>query len=184
MQIKFLVYRVNYGIRYTRTEGDCKYLEVARIMHQSILAAPRFSPPPRGGGGGLLRGICLPCLSPEWGICAIQGTGICLHRGDSQAFHTHAVCYQNITTKRILLEKQAYWLFCKGEEKLKTVVKACSRSYACISSLPISSQNYIAKSGAIDVTRQRFGVKLNQISVDMIGRRTSFHISKTMRHNI
>ena len=47
----------------------------------------------------------------------------------------------------------------------------------------LSSQNYIAKSGAIDVTWQCFLVKLNQISVDIIWRRTSFHIYKTIRHN-
>ena len=107
--------RAKYGILYTRTRGDCKYLEVARIMHQSIPAVPR--PPPV-----LLWGICPPCRSQGWGICKLctaQGPGICQPQGYSQAFDTHAVSYQNITTQRILLEKQAYWLFCQGQEKIE-----------------------------------------------------------------
>ena len=54
----------------------------------------------------------------------------------SQAFDTYAVSYQNITTQRFLLEKQAYWLICQGQKKKSKIVgKACSRFYARISSL-------------------------------------------------
>ena len=61
-------------------------------------------------------------VSPEGGVffkfCAARGPGICQPRGHSQAFDTHAVSYQNITTHRILLGKKAGWLNCQGEEKI------------------------------------------------------------------
>ena len=57
-----------------------------------------------------------------------------------QAFDTHTISYQNITTQRILLEKQADWLIVKDGKKLKRIVKACSRFYACISSLLIKPE--------------------------------------------
>ena len=72
-------------------------------MHQSIPAAPNPTLTP-----GLLRSICLPFQSRGWGICkfcAARGPGTCPSRGCSRAFDTHAVSYQNITTKRILLKK-------------------------------------------------------------------------------
>ena len=68
---------------------------------------------------------------------------------------------------RIQLHKGSYWKnkrigsFVKDGKQLKRIVKACSRFYACISSL-LSSQNYIAKSRAIDVNQRL----LNQISVE------------------
>ena len=87
-------------------------------MHQSILAEP--TPP------GLPRGIYPPFQSRGWGICkfsAARGPGICQTRGQPRAFDTHAVSYQNITTQRILLEKQADWLICQGREKIEEVCK-------------------------------------------------------------
>ena len=73
-------------------------------MYQSIPAAPRH---PRATVGHL------PALSVlEVGylqIVCCPGPDICRPRGYSQAFDTHVVSYQNSTTKRILLEKQAYW---------------------------------------------------------------------------
>ena len=99
-------------------------------MHQSIPAAP--SPP------GLLRGICPPCQSRGWGICKFctaRGPGICQPRGHSQAFDTHAISYQNITTQKVLLEKKQIGSSVKDRNKLKRVVKACSRFYAYIPSL-------------------------------------------------
>ena len=68
----------------------------------------------------------------------------------------HTVSYQNITTQRILQEKKAGWLICQGRGKLKRFVKACSRfMHAFLHCL--SSQNYIAKSGAVDVNQRFFG---------------------------
>ena len=61
----------------------------------------------------LLQGIC---QSQGWGICkfcAAWEPGICQPRGYSQAFDTYVVSYPNITTQKILLEKQAYWLICQ-----------------------------------------------------------------------
>ena len=36
---------------------------------------------------------------------------------------THAVSYQNITTQRILLEKQADWLICQGRQNIEEAYK-------------------------------------------------------------
>ena len=95
------------------------------------------------------------------------------------AFDTHAVCYQKITTQRILLGKKADWLICQGQEKLKRFVKACSRFYACISSLLIKPELH-SEIGSYRRESKSFGL-LNQISLDVISR-TSFHIYKTI-HN-
>ena len=111
------------------------------VMHQSIPAAP----------------ICPPWQSRGWGICkfcSTRGPGICQPRGYSQAFDMHAVSYQNITTQRILLENKQIGSFVKDGKKLKRFVKACSRFYACISSLLIKPELH-SEIGAIDVN-QRF----------------------------
>ena len=61
-------------------------------------------------------------------------------RGQPRAFDTHAVSYPNITTQRILLENKQIGSFVKDGKKLKRFVKACSRFYACISSLLIKPE--------------------------------------------
>ena len=150
---------------------DLWYVNNSCVMHQSIPAAP--SPP------GLLQGICPPCQSRGWGICkfcTVGGPGICQPRGHSQAFDTHAVSYQNITSQKVLLEKKQLGSSVKDRNKLKRVVKACSRFYACISSLLIACIAKLELSMLINVLWL-----LNQISVDIIWR-TSFHIYKTI-HN-
>ena len=94
-------------------------------MHQSISAAPA-PPPPPPPPPGLLRGICPPCQSREWGIsifCAARGASICQPRGQTRAFNTRAVSYQHITTQRILVEKQADRLICQGRGKIEEVCK-------------------------------------------------------------
>ena len=106
---------------------------------------------------GLLRGICPPCQSRGWGICKFctaRGPGICQPPGHSRAFDTHAVSYQNITTQKVLLEKKQIGSSVKDRNKLKRVVKACSRFYACVSSLLIKPELH-SEIGAIDVN-QRF----------------------------
>ena len=89
------------------------------------------SPPP---------GYCGAALSVP-GVFATFRTarrlGICQPRGNSRAFDTHAVSYQNITTQKVLLEKRLIGSSVKDRNKLKRAVKACSRFYACISSLLI-----------------------------------------------
>ena len=75
----------------------------------------------------LLRGICPPCQSRGWGICKFcaspGGPRICQPQGHPRAFDTDAVSYQNITTERILLEKQADWLIVQGREKIEEVCR-------------------------------------------------------------
>ena len=103
-------------------------------MHQSIPATPRHPPPtpPPFPHLGLLRGICK--------ILHFPGLGICQPRGHSRAFDTHAVSYQNITIHMVLLEKKQIGSSVKDRNKLKRVIKACSRFYACISSLLIKPE--------------------------------------------
>ena len=120
-------------------------------MHQSIPPAPRPPPPPPG----LLRGICTPCQSRGWGICKFctaRGPGIRQPRGHSQGFDTHAVSHQNITKQKVLLEKTQIGSSIKDRNKLKRVVKACSRFYACVSSLFIKPELH-SEIGAIDVNQ-------------------------------
>ena len=73
------------------------------------------------------------CPGPPWataghlsvpGVGHLQifcclGAGICQPQGYSQAFDMYMVSYQNITTQRILLEKQAYWLIYQRQEKIE-----------------------------------------------------------------
>ena len=72
--------------------------------------------------------------------------------------------------------KKADWLVCQGQG----VVKACSRFYACISSLLIKVELH-SETRELSTLFNVFWL-VNQISADII-RRTSFPISKTI-HNI
>ena len=105
-------------------------------MHQSIPAS--FSTPP-GYCGAFAR-----LVSPMGGAFAnfvLPGGRAFANPGtNSWAFDTHAVSYQKITTRRILLGKKADWLICQGQEKLKRFVKACPWFYASISSLLIEPE--------------------------------------------
>ena len=116
-------------------------------MHQSIPPAP--SPPPAGYCRAFAR-----LVSPGgWGICKFctaRGPSICQPWGHSRAFDTHAVSYQNITTERVLLEKKEIGSSVKDRNKLKRVVKACFRFYACISSLLIKPKLH-SEIGAIEI---------------------------------
>ena len=96
-------------------------------------------PPPPGYCGAFARP-----QSRGWSICKFcpaRGPGICQPR----AFDTHAVSYQNLTTHRpdtgFYLKSKQIGSF-QGREKLKRFVKACSRFYACISSLLIKPELY------------------------------------------
>ena len=101
------------------------------IMHQC--AQP--PPPPHPG---LLRVICLPRHSRGGAFANFalpRGPGICQPRGHLRAFDTHAVSYKNITRQKVLLEKKQIGSPVKDRNKLKRVVKACSRFYAYLPSL-------------------------------------------------
>ena len=132
-------------------------------MHPSIPAAPTAPPPPHPPG------YCVAfarLVSPGEGGWAIWHACNFLFR---------------LTTQRILLEKQAHWLICQGPEKLKRVLKACSRFHACFFPLHIKSESH-GEIGSYQDVNQRFldKLKLNQISVDIIWRKF-FHIYKPIR---
>ena len=84
-----------------RSRSDLQSRYFLCISYFQLLPAP---PPPRANAGHL------PALSvPGVGhckFCAARGPGICQPRGHSRAFDTHAVSYQNITTR----------LICQGHE--------------------------------------------------------------------
>ena len=150
------------------------FLSLARITHQSIPPAP---PPPPGYCGAF---ACLVSPGRGWGICKFctaRGPGICQPPGHSRAFDTHAVSYQNITTQKVLLEKKQIGSSVKDRNKLKRVVKACSRFYACISSLLIKPELH-SETRKLSTWFNIFWL-VNQISADIIWR-TSFHIYKTI----
>ena len=115
----------------------------------------------------------------------MKRTGICQPRGYFQAFDMHAVSYKNVTSQRILLEKQAHWLICQGQEKIE---ESCKGTFLILYMhfflllIKPELHSEIRNHSCIDVN-QHFFAKLNQISVDIIWR-TPFHIYKTIRHNI
>ena len=94
----------------------------------------------------LLLGICPHCQSRGWGICKFctaREPGICQPRGHSRAFYRNAVSYQDITTQKVFLEKKKQiGSSVEDRNKLKRVIKACSRFYARISLLLIKVARY------------------------------------------
>ena len=87
-------------------------------VNSTCAQAPTPPPPPTPWQ---LRGICPPCQSRGWGICrccTARGPGICQPPGQSRAFDMHAVSYQNITTKKVLLEEKQIGSFVKDRNKL------------------------------------------------------------------
>ena len=121
-------------------------------MHQSIPATP--SPPPPGycgafaglvsPGGGAFANFVLP------GGRAFANPGAI----PELLTRTRLPIYHNIITQKVLLKKKQIGSSVKDRNKLKRVVKACSRFYACISSLLIKPELH-SEIGAIDVN-QRF----------------------------
>ena len=116
-----------------------------KVMHQSIPPAPSPSP------------LLLPCQSRGWGICKFftaRGPRAFANAGAiPELSNTHAVSHQNKTTQRVLLEKKQIGLSVKDRNKLKRVVRACSRFYACISSLLFKPKLH-SETGAIDVNQR------------------------------
>ena len=94
-------------------------------------------PPP-----GVLRSICPPCQS--WGGAfanfALPGGGGHLPTPGPFPSFWHAVSCQNITTQKVLLGKKQIGSSVKDRNRLKRVVKACSRFYARISTLLIEPE--------------------------------------------
>ena len=66
-----------------------------------------------------------------------------------------------MTTQKVLLEKKQTGSPVKDRNKLKRVVKVCSRLYAWVSSLLIKPELHIAKTGAIDVNQRVLVIESN-----------------------
>ena len=84
-------------------------------MHQSIPPAP--SPPPPRATAGHLPALSVPGVGHSQ-MLHCPGTGHLPTPGQSRAFDTHAVFYQNITTKKVLLEEKQIGSFVKDMNKL------------------------------------------------------------------
>ena len=125
---------------------------LSTLMHQSIPAAPS---PPR-----LLRGVCPPCHSQGWGISkfSLPGDQAFANRGAIPPSFWHArgfLCEYNYTED--FTGKTSILSYVKHRKKLKRVVKACSRFYACISSLLIKQEFIPRKPEPVDVNQRFFG---------------------------
>ena len=72
----------------------------------------------RPASPGYRGAICPHCQSRALAKLFCPGVGHLPTQGDSRTFGTHVVSYLNITTQKILLEKQADWLICQGREKI------------------------------------------------------------------
>ena len=107
------------------------------LMYQSIPPAP--SPPPwLRATAGHLPALSVPGVGHlQIFHCPGAGHAFASPGAIPELSNTNEVSYQNITTKRVLLEKKQIGSSVKDRNKLKRVVKACSRFYACISSLLI-----------------------------------------------
>ena len=125
-----------------------KYLLTYASVNSTCAQAPR----PRATAGHL-HALSVSGVE-HLQILHCPGAGHSPTRGHFRGFHTHAVSYQNITTQKVLLEKKQIGSFVKDRNKLKRVVKACSRFYARVSSLHIKPELH-SEIGAIDVN-QRF----------------------------
>ena len=116
-----MVGRCDFWIIYASVKSSCVQPPWATAGHLPALSVP---------GVGHLQILCCPgpghfanpeLLTRTWFPIRIT--------------HLFWELRSVITTQRILLEKQADWLIVKDGKKLKRTVKACSRFYACISSL-------------------------------------------------
>ena len=97
---------------------------------------------------------------PGWGIskfCLPRGSVICYPRGQTKAFYTYTVSYPNFATQRIILEKQADWLICQGRQKIGGGLQGHVLYFMHAFLHYLSTQNYIAKSGAIEVNQCFYG---------------------------
>ena len=119
-------------------------------MHQSIPTAPSPHPPGYCRAFARLvtpRGRTFANFALPW------GPGICQPWGQPRAFDTHTVSYQNITTQRILLEKQEDWLICQGREKIEEVCKGMISTLCIYIFIVYQARITQRNSGAIDVSQ-------------------------------
>ena len=148
-------------------------------MHQSIPAEPSTSPAPPpeycgafahlvSAGGGAFANFVLP-------------GGQVPPRGHSRAFDTHAVSYQFIATKRILLGKKADWLICQGQEKIE---EGCKGMFLILCMhFFIGYQARISQRNWELLTWINIFWLLNQISVNVFGKHPFIFIKLFITYN-
>ena len=105
----YLSIKLKYpGLRFQKGKNFEETLRLCISKFQLRPADPPPPSPPPGYCGAFAR-----LVSPDGGAFANfalpEGRAFA---GQPRVFDTHAVSYQNITTQRILLEKQAHWLIC------------------------------------------------------------------------
>ena len=138
-------------------------LNVSIAMSNLLSSCTQPSPPPPRATAGHF-----PALSVPGGIAnfALPGGRAFTSPGAIPKLLTR----MRLTTQRILLEKQAYWLICQGPEKIEEVCKGMF-SILCVLffSLHIKPESH-GEIGSYQDVNQRFldNLKLNQISVDII----------------
>ena len=88
-------------------------------MHQSIPAAPSLTP--MGYCGAFARLVSL--VGGAFANFALPGGRAFANPGANPELLTRTRFPINITTQRILPEKQADWLICQGREKIEEVCK-------------------------------------------------------------
>ena len=164
---------------FKRTFDLTRHVTVRNIMHQSIPPAPSLppTPPPRPSHcGAFARLVSLGVGHLQ--ILHCTGAGHLPTPGPFPSFwHAHGFLSEYNYTEGFTGKKKQVGLSVKDRNKLKRVVKACSRLYACISSLLIKPKLH-SEIGAIDVD-QRFLVIESNFCWDIIWS-TSFHIYKAI----
>ena len=135
-------------------------------MHPLIPAVPTPPPPPPAPR------YCghFPALSVPGGLAnlALPGGRAFTSPGAIPKLLTRMRFSTRLTTQRILLEIQAYWHICQGPKKIEEGCKGmfsilCLFVFHCI-----SSQNHMAKSGAIRTWINVFYIILNWIKFLLI----------------
>ena len=99
--------------------GRSEWLFVYHLcISQFIKACPPPPPPPPTVTAWHLPALSVPGVGHFQILCSPEAGHLpTLGPFPTEAFDTHSVSYQNITTQRILLGKKADWLICQGQEK-------------------------------------------------------------------
>ena len=108
------------------------------LMHQLIPAALSLLPPPPRATAGHLSALSVPGVG-HLQILHCPGAGHLPTPGPFVSFW-HSRSFLSEYNYTAFTGKNADQLTCQGRKKLKRVVKACSRFYACISSLLIKPE--------------------------------------------
>ena len=126
------------------------------VMHQPIPAAPSLTPPPPRATAGHLPALSVSGVG-RLQILRCPGAG---YLPTPSFWHARGFLPEYNCTKDFTGKTKGIGSFVKDRKQLKRFVKACSRFYACMSSLHIKPE--LQGNGAIDVNQRL----LNQISVE------------------